>query len=358
MNRFFAGVIIVLILAGCSEEAEQQANMPQLVDVAQVVRADLIQPMLFSGVSQAADRADLAFQSSGVLRLRPVRIGDEVAAGDLLAALENPDLEPGKRAAEATLAQLQTEQSQAQRNVRRLQDLFAEGAVGEQSLEEEQTRLASLNDQIRQARAQLASSTDRVADSSLTAPFDGLIGQVNFEVGEYVRAGEPVLVIGGLDLMEVVVELPVSIWKGLYDSQPVTVSILGLNQEFRGEVYDIGALADPATGLFPVVVRFPDSPDARSGQRVTVEFRQVISDRMQVPLTAIVDPIGGAPKVYRLQGDTAYAVPVEIVGFAGQQVAIEGQLETDDLVITAGHMSLVDGQRVNVHAVPGSMAAQ
>ncbi len=356
MNKIWSCLLPVVLLAGCGQQSAPVKSVPQLVDVAQVIQGDLVQPMLFSGVSRAAERADLAFQSSGVLSLRPVRIGDEVAAGDLLAALENPDLEPSKRAAEASLARLRTEQVQAQRNVNRLQELFVEGAVGEQSLEEEQTRLASLNDQIRQARAQLASDIGRVADSSLSAPFAGLIGQVNFEVGEYVRAGEAVLIIGGLDIMEVVLALPTAIWKDLYENQSVQVTVLGLNENYTGEVYDIGALADPATGLFPVVVRFPESVRSRSGQRVTVAFEQVTENAMQVPITAIVDPIGGAPKVYRLQSNTAYTIPVEVLAFAGQQVAIRAALEVDDLVITAGHMSLVDGQTVNVHKPPVAIA--
>lgn len=354
LNRILLMSLLSLMVA-CSESNETAQSSDQLVDVAQIVRGDLIQPMQFSGVSQAAERASLAFQSSGVVRLRPVRIGDQVKQGDLLAALENPDLEPGRQAAQASLARLQTEQAQARRNVDRLQDLFSEGAVGEQSLEEEQTRLASLNDQIRQARAQLISSEDRLADSQLTAPFDALVGNVNFEVGEYVRAGEQVMILGGLQAMEVILELPTAIWRDLQAGQTVPVGILGLNEYSTGEIYDLGALADPNTGLFPVVVRFPSTEKARSGQRVSVEFEQVMQDVLQVPLTAIVDPIGGAPKVYRLVNDTAQAVPVEVLGFAGQQVAVVAgsgaSLSAADQVISAGHMSLVDGQRVNVHEV-------
>ncbi len=362
MSRLLLSLVLLALLSGCGSDSEPRKATDQLVDAAPVVRADLVQPMLFSGVSQAAERADLAFQSSGVLRLRPVRIGDEVAPGDLLAALENPDLEPAKQAAEATLARLQTEQTQAQRNVQRLQALFTEGAVGEQTLEEEQTRLESLNDQIRQARAQLLSDSGRVDDSRLSAPFGGLIGQVNFEVGEYVRAGETVLILGGLDVMEVMLELPTAVWKDLRENQPVPVDILGLGTATIGEVYDIGALADPLTGLFPVVVRYPGVAQARAGQRVSVQFEQRRPDVMQVPLSAIVDPIGGAPRVYRVQQGTAVSTVVEVIGFAGTQVAIQvsagSQLEAGDQVITAGHMSLVNGQRINLRAPSDGALAQ
>lgn len=341
-------VILLTGVAGCERDPEPGQASRQLVDSAAVVRGDLVRPMLFSGVGQAAERAELAFQSSGVLRLRPVRIGDEVKQGDLLAALDNPDLEPGRQAAEASLARLRNEQAQAQRNVNRLTELFSEGAVGEQALEEEQTRLESLNDQIRQAAAQLTSSQDRLADSQLNAPFAGLIGQVNFEVGEFVQAGQAVLVMGGLDEMEVILELPTEIWKDLHEGQQVPVTVLGLEENYTGQVYDLGALADPATGLFPVVVRFPAGEQSRSGQRVSVEFEHIMRDVLQVPLTAIVDPIGGAPKVFVVESGRARGVAVEILGLAGQQVGIRGELSTGEQVITAGHMSLVEGQTVNV----------
>lgn len=357
MNRWLL-LLMVVVISGCDSPAESTSASQQLVALATVTRSDLTQPMSFSGVSEPAERAELAFQSNGVLRVRTVRIGDEVSDGELLAALENPDLEPGRQAAEATLARLRNEQKQAQRNVNRLQDLFSEGAVGEQTLEEEQTRLGSLNDQIRQARAQLASDEDRLADAQLSAPFTGLVGQVNFEVGEYVRAGEPVLVLGGIDLMEVTLALPTTIWKNLTEGQSVPLQVLGLDENQQGEIYDIGALADPATGLFPVVVRFNSLARSGAGQRVMVEFQRVKYGVMQVPLTAVADPVGGAPKVYRVESGIAYATPVEIIGFAGEQVAIRADLHVDDQVVVAGHMSLVDGQRVNVMISPGSSIAQ
>lgn len=349
-------IVTAVVAAACDSDEQQRVVPLQLVATAPVTSGYLQKTLTFSGVSRAAKRAELAFQSSGILRVRPVRLGDEIGHGDMLAALKNPELEPQRLAAQSSLVQAQTERAQVQRNVNRFQKLFDDEAIGEQQLEEEQTRLASLDEQIRQAKADLSQTQDRAEDATLIAPFDGVVGQVNFEPGEYVNAGETVLIIGGLNRMEVVVEVPSPIWRRLHEGDTSTVTVLGLNEVYSGTIDDVGTLADPATGLFPVVISYPANPQTQAGQRVIAHLDDVQVAPMLVPMQAIVDPIGGAPRVYVTQSAAANAqtatvrtVAVQVQGYAGDNVAVSSeQLVIDDHVITAGHMSLVDGQQVKL----------
>ena len=350
-------MLMSVLLAACNDKPVGSKVLPQSVMTVEVVTGVLEKRLQFSGVSQPVERADLGFQSSGVLQTRPVSLGDKVSKGDLLAVLENPELEPQTRAAESALIQAETEHAQVRRNVARFKKLFADDAIGEQQLEQEQTRLASLNEQIRQAKADLKRNENRTRDARLIAPFDGLIGQVNFEPGEYINAGQAVLVIGGLDRIEVVIEVPTSIWRSMDTGDAVDVMVLSLKETYLGRVDDVGTLADPATGLFPIVVSFPADPETRRGQRVVVYLDDVSSASMLVPIRAIVDPIGGAPKVYVVDAENSNeqtavvkTVSVEISDYAGDQVAITAsELITGDHVVIAGHMSLLDGQSVVLH---------
>jgi multidrug efflux pump subunit AcrA (membrane-fusion protein) len=70
-----------------------------------------------------------------------------------------------------------------------------------------------------------------------------------------------------------------------------------------------------------------------------------------VPLSAIVDPVGGNPKVFTVADNHARQTAVRIMAIAREEVALEmvrGEIVPGDLVVVAGHRSLSDGQGVRL----------
>jgi RND family efflux transporter MFP subunit len=360
------GLLVGLILlSGCDADRPASSAAPQLVTASPVRNGVLQRQIDISGVSRAQQRAQLAFQSSGILQQRLVRLGDRVVAGQLLAELRNPELEPALQAGTASIARLEAERVQAQRNLRRLQDLFRDGAIGEQQLEEQQTRLATLEDQLSEANANLSSSRERADDAALRAGFDATVVSVLREPGEFVQAGTSVLELAGDGMLEVELQVPHVVWQQqqLGAEVPMTVRELNghISATFKAQIRDIGGLANARSGLYPVVLEYAAVQDSAlsPGQRVSAAFDIVIADQLLVELNAIVDPTGGAARVYRLDGmrDTVSAgpasvtaVPVQVLGIASGRVAVSGDLQQGDLVVSAGNLSMVSGQQVRVQA--------
>ena len=350
-----------LLLSACDSQSAPAQAEPQLV-AASAVRSGKIERQIdVSGVSRAQQRARLAFQSSGILQQRLVRLGDRVEAGQLLAKLRNPELEPALQSATASIARLEAERVQAQRNLRRLQDLFRDGAIGEQQLEEQQTRLTTLEDQLRAANADLSSSRERVDDAALRAEFAGTVVSVLREPGEFVQAGATVLEIAGDGMLEVELQVPQVVWQQAQLGADVGLSALASNDvnnaSLSAKIRDLGRLADPRTGLYPLVLEYQPAASMGSGQRLTASFAVVREDQLLVDLNAIVDPTGGAARVYRLDGvqddasgelTTVTAVPVQVLGLADGMVAVRGDLQPGELVVSAGNLSMVNGQQVRV----------
>jgi multidrug efflux pump subunit AcrA (membrane-fusion protein) len=106
-----SALIAGLALAGCRAEGVDgpvvaaQELVP--VRVAEVAAADQAEMLHFAGSARARQRASLTFQVGGTLASRPLQLGQAVAAGDVLATLYNPQLEPARDAARARLAELQ-----------------------------------------------------------------------------------------------------------------------------------------------------------------------------------------------------------------------------------------------------------
>jgi RND family efflux transporter MFP subunit len=353
--RYLLAFLCLPLLSACDDGPREPPEEFQLVRVAQAREGRLRHRLSFHGVLEPVTRARLAFQSPGVLSSRPAQMGQAVRKGELLATLDNPELAPAQRSATARLQESMTQRDQAERDLARLRALQETGAVGDEQVEQKAAELSSLQASVARAEADLAGSRQRLEDATLVAPFDGVISMVGVEPGEFVSAGQPVMAIGGLDRVEVKVLLPASLVGELSHGAEVAVRVPQLGDfEWTGLVTELSAIGDRETGLFPVIFEVavdPGSSMIRAGMQAEVVLDYADVQGLIVPLSAIVDPVGGRPKVFVMQGDVAQERPVRILAIANHEVAVEPQqagLADGDQVIVAGHRALSEGQRVRV----------
>lgn len=355
MSKIVWLIPLLLVLSACQKDPSPEAGAGELVRTV-AVRQDRLQHQLsFNGVLEPVTRARLAFQSSGVLITRPVQLGQVVRKGELLASLDNPELGPAQRAAAARLQESLSQRDQAERDLIRLRSLEATGAVGKERVEQKEADLASLQAGVARAEADLTGTRQRLEDATLLAPFDGVISQVLVEPGEFVSAGQQVMAIGGMDKVEVRVLLPASLVSELAPGDSLLVRIPQLRDlEIDGVVTELAAIGEMETGLFPVVVELATGSDTtmlRAGMQAEVVVNYADVEGLIVPLSAIIDPVGGSPKVFTVVDMRAQRSTVRILAIAREEVALEaisGQLSKGDQVIVAGHRSLTEGQGVRV----------
>jgi multidrug efflux system membrane fusion protein len=355
MSRNTLLVFVAFVLAACDQAPPVVADHVELVRVVEARQGRLQHQLSFHGVLVPVTRARLAFQSPGVLATRPVQLGQVVRQGELLATLDNPDLGPAQRAASARLQESLSQRDQAERDLARLRSLESTGAVGEEQVEQKAALLSSLQATVARAEADLTGTRQRLEDAALLAPFDGVISLLNVEPGEFVSAGQPVMAVGGLDKVEVRVLLPASLVSELHIGDDLAVRIPQLRGlEVSGVVTELAAIGELETGLFPVVVELETDPATtmlRAGMQAEVILNYADVEGLIVPLSAIVDPVGGNPKVFTVADNHARQTAVRIMAIAREEVALEmvrGEIVPGDLVVVAGHRSLSDGQGVRL----------
>jgi RND family efflux transporter MFP subunit len=127
---------------------------------------------------------------NGFIRAAPVRAGDTVKAGDVLAALEDRDLILERLKWRAERDKL----VQKQREVRAKQD---------------RTSLVILDAQIRQAEAQLALAEENLSRARIFAPFDGIVvsGDLSQMLGSPVEKGKTLFELAPLDSYRLIVHV-------------------------------------------------------------------------------------------------------------------------------------------------------
>ncbi len=338
-------------LAGCGFAAEPTAGpepgarqVP--VRVAEVTQSDARRELRLPGVLRPTQRAEPAFLHAGHLAERFVARGQHVAAGQRLAALQNPALGPAVAATEARVRELDEQLIQLESEHQRARELHARGLGSEELLDRSLAQRNAAREARAQALARVAEARDQLADAILRAPFDAVVGDLLVEPGDFVPAGQPVMVLSGTGGLEVELQLPEDVAQRLAVGEPVALWRVASGDRARGRIRELGVARQGRPA--PAVVELEASPQWEPGSSVYVELPHAVQPGLLVPLAAIVDPGTGQTRVFRVVDGHAMATPLTTARLVGGQVEVSGALSAGDRVVVAGHHQLLDGEPVKV----------
>jgi len=155
----------------------------------------------------------------------PVRVGDRVKKGALLAQLENADLALALERQQAALQAIDAKLELARYELRRAQSLSKKQAVSEQLLRQREAAVDTLLAERRGQQAAVAQARRQLDKTELRAPFDAVVLARPGQVGELAGPGTPLLQIIDTDSLEVSAALPASLAETLRDDDsPAFVS--------------------------------------------------------------------------------------------------------------------------------------
>ena len=312
------------------------------------------------------------FRVAGKVTSRPVKLGDEVKAGQLLAQLDPADLKLGQDAAAAALRAAQANWEQTGADLKRYRELHAQGFIGNAELERRETALKAAQATLDQAHAQVGVQGHQTQYARLVADAAGVVTGVEVEPGAVVGAGTPIVRLALAGPRDVVFSVPedrvgavrallkfVSSHSYAAFAGALQVRLWGAGGEpLRATLREVAAAADPATRTF-VAKADVGRADVRLGQTATVAIEQGRRDGVtRLPLAAVAEE-GGRSIVWGLDG-TAMTVrpqPVQIAGADTNQVLIGGGLQPGQEVVTAGVHVLTPGQKVRRYVEPTRPAA-
>ena len=316
---------------------------PPSVEVARVETIRITDEAQAVGSLRSRQSVVLKPEVSGRVTRLNFRDGEKVRRGQLLVQLDD-------QLPLAQLQQAQAELSIAQANHKRNQELVAQNFISKRSVDE-----SAANLQVAQAKLSLARAT--AARLRITAPFDGIAGIRNVNVGDYLKDGAEIVNIEDIDAILVDFRLPERFQAKAQRGQTALVEIDALpGRKYAAVVQAIDPLVD-ANGRSIGIRGCIDNRhlQLRPGMfaRITAVFGERDNARV-VPEEAIV-PEGGRQFVIRLvdgpDQDTKIAQRVEVkVGIRqpGRVEIVEG-VQAGDMVVTAGQQRIQkDGMPVKV----------
>jgi membrane fusion protein (multidrug efflux system) len=280
--------------------------------------------------------------SGRVVRLN-FRDGERVRKGQLLVQFDD-------QLQQAQVKQSQAELSIARANHKRNEELLAQNFVSQRSLDE-----SAANLEVAQAKLALAQATaDRLR---IIAPFDGIAGIRNVNVGDYLKDGTDIVNLEDIDTVYVDYRLPERYQTQVKTGQRVSVELDALpGRSFEARVQAVDPLIDANGRSIGVRASIPNRQlQLRPGMFARVNTLFGVRERARVVPEEAIVPQGGRQFVIKLvpgpDNDTLVSRRVEVkVGIRrpGQVEIVEG-LQEGDTVVTAGQQRLQrDGSPVKV----------
>jgi membrane fusion protein (multidrug efflux system) len=277
---------------------------------------------------------------AGIVSQIAFESGATVKKGDLLLKLDTRQEEAQLRSAEAR-------RDLASTNLDRQRVLIAKKAVAQSDYD-------SAESEFRQADAAVEDAMALIARKTILAPFDGLLGIRQANIGEYLNVGAPIVPLQSLDPIYVQFALPQQHLDKVGAGRKLRLSASGLNgEEFNGAISAIDSLVDETTRniLIQGTVANP------GGRLVNVE--------VLLPETAGVVAIPASSISYAPYGDSVFIVKdktgpdgqsrkvveeriVKLGPSRGDQVSILSGVKEGDQVVTSGVFKLQNDGPVQI----------
>lgn len=216
-----------------------------------------------SAVIVPAQVSQLGFVISGIVKDTPVKEGDVVRAGQTLMVLDTPELQFAIDEAQAGLRAAQAE-AEIRRNeiIRKFKINYRKLRVERswQSVPGEVIAMAEASVQRAQASVEIAEA--RLAQGTLTAPFDGTATSLYAMPGEFVASDQAVLTLATLDSLQIeTTDLREGDIVHVQIGDPANIFIEALGKNISGKVIRISPRAETVGG--DAVFRVTIAPDVQ-----------------------------------------------------------------------------------------------
>jgi HlyD family secretion protein len=300
-QRVSAGTVLAKL-----DDSTLRASLAQQQAIAQQAQAQLSTQTLQGGITPAQAQSTVA---TAAQQLATARNNLSTAQ----AALANAKLVYDSDSAlykQGYVAQTQFEAAraayvQAQQTVNSSEEAERQAVVGVSLAKAQGTNAMPIQNQaiaaaratLKSAQAQVRVLETEIAQTSLVAPFDGVITQRLLDPGAFASPNQPILQISQVAQVYVNVNVPDNDLAYVHKQTPVTFTSSSVpGRTFAGTIFDVNATPTSGTLSYRARIVMPNPDDAlRGGMLVSVSVqKESHPNAIVVPLTAIVQSPGGA----------------------------------------------------------------
>ena len=363
MKKLYAFLICimfgVLFLAGCQKEVEEE-YIPRAVRAMKVGDAAGISQRWLPGRASASQEVNLSFRVSGPLIELPVKIGDEVKQGQLLARIDPRDFEVNLRNAEGQLAKAEAALQFAEAEYGRVSRVREQdpAAISESMVDRKRQEMDTAQAQLVALEADIDAARDQLDYTNMRAPFSGTIVATYVENFEEVKAKQIILRLLDPTHVEMTVDMSENIISYIPYLQNVRARFDAFpGMEIPAQVKEVGTEASTTTRTYPVtfIMSQPEGATILAGMTGEVTGDVAIPEQqeeafIEVPTTAVFSDETELSYVWviNVTEKTVHKRRVQLGRLTDFGITFVTGLEPGEYIAIAGVHYLVEGQEIRI----------
>lgn len=328
-RRLWLIPLVASALAGCGSankvSAENPANAPH-VAVVSVARKAISSNLEIASEFEPYQEISVYAKVSGYIKELHINWGTHVAQGQLLAVLEIPELQQELELDQASVRRSEQDVARAQEELNRAQSAYTVAhltytrlanvqktrpeLVAQEEIDVAQGKDLEANAGVSSAKDALAGSQQELLGAKaaldrdkalysyarITAPFDGVVTEMDAYTGALLPAGtssnkgdQALCRLSQNDLLRLVIPVPERAVAGIHIAETVAVDVSGLNRKFDGKIVRFSDQIDPETRTMHTEVDVPNPKyELVPGMYATVEIPlQTVQNALTVPVQAV-----------------------------------------------------------------------
>ncbi len=351
---FFKQVLILALLAGlgyggywaytehfapqtAADAAGQRGSRPAPVEVAIARLQRLPEIVEAVGTTRALQSVEIVPEASGRIEEMRFNPGQQVEQGQVLVRLDDT-------IARADMVEARAQLTERERTVERAQQLRETNAVAAATLDQAEARLA-------EARAQFDRAEQRLAERTIRAPFDGVLGLAEVDIGARVNAGTVIAWLDDLSEVEIDFALPETFFSRVRVGQTVTATSAAFpGRAFTGQIDAVDSRIDPVGRSFRARARIPNPDNTLpAGMFMSLELTLSNPEVVTIPEEALVYQ-AAETYVFIVEDETARRVTVRTGPRRDGMVAILDGVPPETAVVVRGLHRVRDGGAVSVRS--------
>lgn len=347
-----SGLGVLLLLQGCGD-GSAPATPVRLPPVAvELVRVETLQERIEAmGELKAPEHAQIAAEVPGRITAIRAAEGARVERGTVLLEIDPERWQLELASARARLDEARAGLSEQQREATRIRTLHERKVASDARLDQAETALRLARSRLDAAQAAFGVAERSLGESSVKAPFEGIVARRLVSRGEFVNTATPLFELVALDPIEVEFHLPEADSSRAALGQPVELTVDPYPGEvFQAQVSFVSPTIDPRTRTLRVKAQLAN-PEGRLRPGLFARADLGVAERggvRLVPEEAVLQRADGAVAFRLVEGDRVERVRVETGVHRNGWVEIRSGLGASDRVIVRGHADLSDGMRVAV----------
>ncbi len=367
------GIGLVYLVGSRVYDANELANAPAKkkaagrvinVDLIEVSTGEIREELLLTGALRPKEMVDINPKGTGRIENIYFQVGDNVENGQLIARIENDEVEQQVKRSEAAyevskanIVSRQAELENSMANLARAQQLFDEGLLSPQEYQQQKSSLRVMEAQLNLAEAQaqqsiaeLSELNIRLEQTDILAPMSGIVSVRYVDPGALVTPSNSILQVVNLKTMVTQGNVPERSIGRLRVGNHANVFVDAIpDREFKGVVARIAPILDAATRSALIEIDILN-PEMLLKAEMFVRIGLDLGSMRQTTLISRDGLVyrGQQPGVYVVEGGTDRPVfRVIETGLTREgQVEVLANLNIGTQIVGRGATMLRDGDRI------------